>query len=396
MKKSITLRIEFFKKTFVTIVVIFIGVLMIFAFSFPDAMLGRKKQVVGKINGKAITFSKGSSFFNHYQQMRDYYQEQGVEVSKDLDPFLMQQAFNRAVFDELLFIESKNHFIYIENKDIISMIKGRYFVDSKTGVFNQAAYNRFKTEGDFNIKKKLEVSTKKALQRGYLDYMLFSFVPVHHLESSKKITDREVERKAIIATKDFSQEAKKNISEKDLVSFYNQNKQIYSNQSYKIAKSKVFLDYYEKNKLDILTRLKSQFLQSIQNTLKTDKFKNNFFTSCTKLGFRVVETDFFNIDATELYTKNGNALSIEDFPRVIGNLFSVGIKLPTQVLETSSSVLIAYPLVQRRKKISLRQSKNMKDELLKEKKQRVTQAFQTHLYKKAKVVSYLDQDVSSK
>ena len=396
MKKSITLRVEFFKKTFVTIVVVFIGILMIFAFSSPEAMLGRKKQVVGKINGKSITFSRGSSIFNHYQQMGEYYRNRGIEISKDLEPFLMQQAFNRAVFDELLFIESKKNFIYIENKDIIDMIKGRYFVDPKTGVFNQKAYKDFKRKGNFNIKKKLEVSTKKSLHRGYLDYMLFSFVPVHHLESSKKITHREIERKAIIAIKDFSQEAKKNISEKNLISFYTQNKQTYSNQSYKVAKAKVSLDYYEKNKLEILTRLKSQFLQSIQNTLKTDEFKNNFFISCTKLGFRIVETGFFNIDTTEIYTKNGKVLSIEDFPRVIGNLFSVSIKLPTQVLETSSSVLIAYPLVQRRKKMSSQQSKKMKDELLQEKRQRVSQAFQTYLYKKAKVVSYLDQDASSR
>ena len=245
---------------------------------------------------------------------------------------------------------SQQYGIHVSAPEIIGFIKQRYFV--KGGVFDQNSYTAFKERGDPKAKASLERNTRYELHRGYVDYFLFSYVPISHVQKEKHLADLSLERKVLFAVRSFEKDLEQALSPKALEQFYAEHKtSLYKDQPYKDVTKQVKQDYTSKHGKRILLTVKEAFLQDHYVSLREATTPQAFESAAQLAKAAMVRPEPFSMYVKAFYDKEGKFLTpnIEITTELMELIFTTPIGSVSDVHHTSSAValIIAYIVKQK-------------------------------------------------
>ena len=381
---------SFLKKILLWFVIIFIAILMLVSFAIPTGRLGRKSQVLGKVNGVSILNERNSMFARVYRRIYEYYQSQRLEIDQTIESTIMQLAFQETVKQVMQLQEADEAYIDISPTDIVNRVKSDYF--TQEGKFDQQAYAYFKQQGNNLNKRLLEEEATSALKRGYLQHIVFSGSAIANRALSDRLNFSKIQRRAFFLIKNF--EIKNNVTEAMLKDYYQNNvSSRYAGKTYEQVKDTTLSeDFYVDNQSLLLAKLKRDFEVEWQKKVIDGKSKNLIDIGLS-LGCEVVASDYFNIfDST---IRDVNDAEIIDLGMEVGDvvswLFSQPMQKAVKVLD-EDKIIFAYV---RDEKHKAKQFSFAKEAIVEEAKnqqiRRLRSAFDTYLQNKAKVTSYLDK-----
>jgi hypothetical protein len=377
-----------FKVIVTWVLVVVISVIFIWAFTLNTGNEGFRSDLIGKVNGKPVYNSRTSDFNMQYRAIIDQYKQEGVD-SQALQQFAINRAFQAVAMKHLIMDFAEDYDIHPSEQSIINYTKQKYFVNKENNTFNEQEYNNF-IKGNPVNKKRVQQEAKETLTRDMVLQSVLAFMPVTSHEINMKIDASQMKKKALIAYISTSDKIKNYITDEDLRNYFEANKSNYSVTEMHRIIDDVKADYINE-KADMLNeKVKNNIRQRINEVISKGDFSTDFFKASRANNMKVYKTDYFNVYDTKVTDEDENEITEVSGADFIQNLILLKKGTISQLIDTGYGLAIAMVIDEKNaspdslKSLSFLKNR-YKDEVHKEKVNRLYYMFQNNLYKEGNV-----------
>jgi len=163
--------------------ILVIALVVSIAFTYGYGRLSQEKiEPIAKVNGVPISYTE---FAQAYTNVQKNYEQNGGEISPQIEKYLKEMVLNQLVINELLWQETKRAKIKVNEKEVKEMIKN---IMLNLGLPSREAFLRFLAYQHISYPQ-LEEEIKKEIAINKL---------TEGVQNSIEITDKEIEDRWII------------------------------------------------------------------------------------------------------------------------------------------------------------------------------------------------------